>query len=129
MASVISLPIILLLSVMLLLGGCTQNREVLLDAKPADRAGNQPAATKATALPARQSQPAPSPAVEPFVAATSSANPFGLLLGSDDIDDPYRIALIKALGVTYFRPWYVNVEDWSGACYDLGCDLGPNAGL
>ena len=59
----------------------------------------------------------------------SSSNPFGLLLGADGIDDQYRVDLIKALGAPYFRPWYVNVEAWTGACYDLGCDLGPNAGL
>jgi acetyl esterase/lipase len=129
LASVISLPIVLLLSVMLLLGGCSQNRTVLLDATPADRVVNQPAVVKTTAVPTRQAQSTPTPTDVPFAAATSSANPFGLLLGSDDIDDVYRIALIKALGVTYFRPWYVTVEGWSGACYDLGCDLGPNAGL
>ncbi len=128
-ASVLSLPVVLLLSVMLLLGGCSQNREVLQDATPADRTANQPAVVKATAVPTRQPQATPSPTEVPFEASTSGANPFGLLLGSDDIDDTYRIALIKALGVTYFRPWYVNVEGWSGACYDLGCDLGPNAGL
>jgi acetyl esterase/lipase len=126
LASVINLPIILLLSVMLLLGGCTQKREVVLEATPTDRAVNQPAIVKVTLTPNR---PAPTPTSVSFVAATAGANPFGLLLGSDDIDDPHRIALIKALGVTYFRPWYVNVEGWSGACYDLGCDLGPNAGL
>ena len=129
LASVISLPAVLLFSVMLLLGGCNQSRAVLLNGTPVDQVSNQAASVKVTGIPSRQPQLAPSPTVASFVAATSSANPFGLLLGSDDIDDPYRIALIKALGVTYFRPWYVNVEGWSGACYDLGCDLGPNAGL
>jgi acetyl esterase/lipase len=129
LASVISLPVVLLLSVMLLLGGCSQNRTMLLEATPADRAANQPAVVKATAVPDLQPPPTQPPTDVPFAASASSANPFGLLLGSDDIDDAYRIALIKALGVTYFRPWYVNVEGWSGACYDLGCDLGPNAGL
>ena len=61
--------------------------------------------------------------------ATSGVNPFGLLLGADGIDDQYRVELAKALGVSYFRPWYVNVEAWNGACYDLACDSGPNAGL
>jgi acetyl esterase/lipase len=129
LASVISLPVVLLLSVMLLLGGCSQNRAVLLDATPADRVANQTAAVAATAIPSPQPPSTQPPTAVPFEASASGLNPFGLLLGSDDIDDVYRIALIKALGVTYFRPWYVNVEGWSGACYDLGCDLGPNAGL
>jgi acetyl esterase/lipase len=129
LASVISLPVVLLVSVILLLGGCSQNRTVLLDATPSNQVSNQPTVAKVTAIPVRQPQAAQPPTEAPFQAATSSSNPFGLLLGSDDIDDVYRIALIKALGVTYFRPWYVNVEGWSGACYDLGCDLGPNAGL
>jgi hypothetical protein len=51
-----------------------------------------------------------------------------LLLGADGIDDQYRVD-VRSVGRAYFRPWYVNVEAWYGACYDLACDLGPNAGL
>lgn len=129
LSSIIGLPAGLLLSVMLLLGGCSQNRAVQLDATPDAPIVNQPVAAKATAALVRQALPTQSPTEVPYEAPVAGPNPFGLLLGSDDIDEPYRIALIKALGVTYFRPWYVNVEGWSGACYDLGCDLGPNAGL
>ena len=86
----------------------------------------QPAAVKATPTLNRQSYSLPTAA--PLNVA-SGANPFGLLLGADGIDDQYRVELAKALGVSYFRPWYVNVEAWNGACYDLACDLGPNAGL
>jgi acetyl esterase/lipase len=131
LASALGLPILLLLSVALLLGGCNQNRAVIIEATPADRASdqaviNQSASAKATPTLNRQiqSQPAAAP-----LATGSGANPFGLLLGADGIDDQYRVELAKALGVSYFRPWYVNVEAWNGACYDLACDLGPNAGL
>ncbi len=133
LASVISLPIALLLLIALLLGGCSQNRAVIIEAAPADRASgqpvaNQPAAAKPTSLPTHQ-PPADSPPTAVALPAASGANPFGLLLGADGIDDQYRVELAKALGASYFRPWYVNVETWNGACYDLACDLGPNAGL
>jgi acetyl esterase/lipase len=131
LASVLGLPLVLLLLVALLLGGCNQNRAVIIEAAPDNRVSDrpvvsQPAAAKATPTLNRQSNSQPTAA--PFSTA-SGANPFGLLLGADGIDDQYRVDLVKALGVSYFRPWYVNVEAWSGACYDLACDLGPNAGL
>lgn len=133
LASVVSLPIILLLFIVLLLGGCQQNRAVIIEVAPADRVTdqpivNQPAAALPTALPTLLPPVASPPAVAPLPGA-SGANPFGLLLGADGIDDQYRVELAKALGVSYFRPWYVNVEAWNGACYDLACALGPQAGL
>ncbi len=131
LASVIGLPILSLLLVALSLGGCNQNRAVFIDATPADRMVDQavidqPASAKATPTLNRQSSSLPAAAQ---IVAASGANPFGLLLGADGVDDQYRVELVKALGVPYFRPWYVNVETWNGACYDLACDLGPNAGL
>jgi acetyl esterase/lipase len=130
-ASVIGMPLVLLLLITVLLGGCNQNRAVIIEATPVDRVSdqaviNQAAPAKATPtlnLPAA-GEPAPT-----ALPAASDANPFGLLLGADGIDDQYRVELAKALGVSYFRPWYVNLEAWNGACYDLACDLGPNAGL
>ncbi len=125
-AWVIGLPILSLLFVASLLGGCNQSRAVIIDATPVDdqAVANQPAAARATpTLNQKSSSP---PTVTPV---TSGSNPFGLLLGADNIDDSYRVELVKALGVPYFRPWYVNVEVWNGACYDPACDLGPNAGL
>jgi acetyl esterase/lipase len=129
--SVIGLPIVVLLLITFLLGGCSQNRTVIIEATSADRASdqtviNQSALAKATPTLNRQSYSQPTAAPRD---TTSGANPFGLLLGADGIDDQYRVELAKALGVSYFRPWYVNVEAWNGACYDLACDLGPNAGL
>ena len=133
LASVLGLPIGLLLFIALLLGGCSQNRAVIIEAAPANRlsdqaAARQPAVVKATAISDPQS-PADSASTAAPLSMASGANPFGLLLGADGIDDQYRVELAKALGVSYFRPWYVNVEAWNGACYDLACDLGPNAGL
>jgi acetyl esterase/lipase len=129
LASVIGVPLVLLLVITVLLGGCSQNRAVIIDATPADRAViNQSAPAKATPtlnVPALgESRAAAAPLPE-----ASGTNPFGLLLGADGIDDQYRVELAKSLGVSYFRPWYVNVEAWNGACYDLACELGPNAGL
>ncbi len=125
LASVIGLPILSLLLVALLLGGCNQNRAVIIDATPVDQTiANQRAAAEATPTLNRKSYSLPVSA-----PLSSGANPFGLLLGADGVDDQYRVNLAKALGVAYFRPWYVNVEAWNGACYDLACDLGPNAGL
>jgi acetyl esterase/lipase len=129
LASVFGLPIVLLLLIAMLLGGCNQNRAVIIEAAPADRASGQAAASKPAT--AQATRPAPSdvsPTALPL-PASADANPFGLLLGADGIDDQYRVELARALGVSYFRPWYVNVEAWNGACYDLACDLGPNAGL
>jgi acetyl esterase/lipase len=127
LASVVGLPILSLLLVILLLGGCSQNRVVIIDATPEDRRiAGRPAAAQATPT---LNPPADSlPTAAPLTAA-SGPNSFGLLLGAEGIDDQYRVELAKALGVSYFRPWYVNVEAWYGACYDLACDLGPNAGL
>ena len=131
LASVLGLPIGLLLLIAMLLGGCSRNRSVILEATPGDRMPdqaviNQSAPSKATPTLNRQSYSLPTAAPP---GADSGANLFGLLLGADSIDDQYRVELAKALGAAYFRPWYVNVEAWSGACYDVACDLGPNAGL
>ncbi len=125
LVSVLGLPGILLLFVALLLGGCSQNRKVIVEAAPVERvsgaAPNQSSVTRATATLPPRSKAVPNNA--------PNTNPFGLLLGADGLDDQYRVNLAKALGVSYFRPWYVTVETWNGACYDLACDLGPNAGL
>jgi acetyl esterase/lipase len=131
--SVLGLPVALLLLTVLLLGGCSQNRTVIIDATPDDRVSdqaviNQSAPAKATPtlnLPAAEK----SKLTPTSFPAASGANPFGLLLGADGVDDQYRVDLAKSLGAAYFRPWYVNLEAWNGACYDLACDLGPNAGL
>jgi acetyl esterase/lipase len=125
-ASVISLPTVTLLLIVLVLGGCSQNRTVIIDAT-ADRAvNNQSIAVRTTPTLNPQSHSQSVPAVR---NASTAANPFGLLLGAEGIDDQYRVELAKALGAAYFRPWYVNLAVWNGACYDLACDLGPNAGL
>ncbi|HTP07793.1 MAG TPA: alpha/beta hydrolase fold domain-containing protein [Anaerolineae bacterium] len=128
--SVLGLPIVLLLAMLVLLGGCSQNRTVIIDATPVDRVAEQAAVNRSVPAKATPTLNVPAGKSAPAAAPTaSSANPFGLLLGADGIDDQYRVELAKALGVIYFRPWYVNVETWNGACYDLACDLGPNAGL
>ena len=62
-------------------------------------------------------------------AADLAGNPFGLLLGGAALSDQQRVDLSQALGVTYFRPWYITVEGWAGACYDAACELAPRAGL
>ncbi|MFN8598566.1 MAG: alpha/beta hydrolase [Anaerolineae bacterium] len=62
-------------------------------------------------------------------STTQRLNPFGLLVGGDNLTDQHRVDLAKALGVTYFRPWYVTVEDWGGACLDPACELAQAAGL
>ena len=127
LVSVIAWPILSLLLVTLLLGGCNQNRVVIIDATPEDpTTANWPVPVRATPTFNRKAYSLPT--VAPLDIA-AGANPFGLLLGADGIDDQYRVELVKALGVSYLRPWYVNVEAWNGACYDLACDLGPNAGL
>ncbi len=131
LASVVGLPLMSLLLLAFLLGGCNQNRTVIVEATPDDPAakqttGQQPAGAKTTPTLNPKSYAPPTSAAP---AAASGSNPFGLLLGADGIDDQYRVELAKALGVAYFRPWYVNIESWNGACYDLACDLGPNAGL
>ena len=129
LASVIGLPAALLLLVGFLLGGCSQTRAVIIEATPDDLAViNQSAPLKTTPtlnLPALKSS---QPTMTPF-PAVSGMNPFGLLLGADGIDDQYRVELARSLGVAYFRPWYVNLDAWSGSCYDLACDIGPNSGL
>ena len=132
LVSVLGLPVALLLLTVILLGGCSQNRAVIIEATPADRVSdqaviNQAAPVKATPM---LNLPAAGESIPTTVSpAATGANPFGVLLGADGIDDQYRVELAKALGVSYFRPWYVNLEAWNGACYDLACDLGPNAGL
>lgn len=105
-------------------------------ADPAANAAADAAAPNVTidptnAAPAR-SVPAPTPTLQ--LAATlpptdPAGNPFGLLLGGAALSDQHRVDLSKALGAAYFRPWYVTVEDWEGACYDAACDLAPRAGL
>ncbi len=125
LASVIGLPILSLLLVALLLGACSQDRAVIIDATLVDQAiANRPSAARPTPTLNQQADALPKVAPQ-----SPGVNHFGLLLGADGIDDQYRVNLAKALGVSYFRPWYVNVEAWNGACYDLACDLGPNAGL
>ena len=60
---------------------------------------------------------------------STPTNPFGLLLGGENMTDQLRVDLAKALGVTYFRPWYTTIADWNGACLDPACDLARAAGL
>lgn len=132
-ASVIGMPLVLLLLITVLLGGCNQNRAVIIEATPVDRVSDQAVLNQAAPVKATPTLPQPAsakslPTAAPLPVA-SGTNPFGLLLGADGIDDQYRVELARALGVSYFRPWYVNLAAWNGACYDLACDLGPNAGL
>lgn len=75
-----------------------------------------------TLPPARSVPPAQA---EPAV----KRNPFGLLLGGDNLSDQHRVDLAKALGVAYFRPWYITLSDWAGFCYDPACELAQAAGL
>ncbi len=81
-------------------------------------------------------QPSPTPTLPPILTTPVAVaapgvvrNPFGLLLGGGLIDDQHRVDLARALGVQYFRPWYVTIEAWNGACYDPACDLARSAGL
>lgn len=120
-------PALLLAVLMLLVSGCSTPRQVILEADPTITSVPGIALTRMTLTPAARPAEAAPRLVD--AAPPPAGNPFGLLLGADDIDDPYRVDLIRALGVTYFRPWYVNVEGWSGVCYDLGCDLAESAGL
>ena len=84
-----------------------------------------------TAVSPTRSVPAPTSTLPIAATPTPAAvgNPFGLLLGGSELGDQHRVELSKALGAAYFRPWYVTVEDWEGACYDAACDLAPRAGL
>ncbi|MBI5566555.1 MAG: alpha/beta hydrolase [Chloroflexi bacterium] len=82
-------------------------------------------------LPAR-SVPAPTPTLQNATTLPTTdpvGNPFGLLLGGAALSDQHRVELSRALGAAYFRPWYLTVEDWEGACYDAACELAPRAGL
>jgi acetyl esterase/lipase len=136
--SVAALPLVLLLLTVALLSSCA-GREIVVEgtpppteAAPAARASTSGAgglnAPAVISMPTTENVSVPA-TPRPQVSAPSSENPIGLLLGADDIDDAYRIKLIQALGAAYFRPWYVTVEGWDGTCYDLGCELGPAAGL
>ncbi len=127
------MPLVLLLLITVLLGGCNQNRAVIIEATPVNRMSDQAVIHQAAVAQATPTLhlPAAAAGASTVVPAppASGANPFGLLLGADGIDDLYRVELARSLGVSYFRPWYVNLAAWNGACYDLACDLGPNAGL
>jgi acetyl esterase/lipase len=107
----------------IVLSSCSADRSVVT-ADPIVPA--MPAAIKATPI-STATLPPVMPALTPV--PDRHRNPFGLLLGSESLSDQQRIALIKALGVNYFRPWYVTAADWNGACYDPACDMAKDAGL
>lgn len=41
-------------------------------------------------------------------------NPFGVMLDGSGVDTPTRIVAARELGVTYFRPGDISLEDWNG---------------
>lgn len=57
----------------------------------------------------------------------SRPNPFGVMLPSQLVRTPEGIEVAKTLGVVYFRPASVFLDQWNGTC--LECELALNAGL
>jgi acetyl esterase/lipase len=106
--------------------GCQADRSAAAPDPIEPFAPSVPLAIQPSPIPAQPIAPARPAAAAPSI---DHRNPFGLLLGSENLSDQHRVDLIKAMGVTYFRPWYVTVEDWTGACPDPACDLALNAGL
>lgn len=50
----------------------------------------------------------------PIASAEELRNPFGVMLGGDGLRMPERVALAKELGVPYFRPWDLSLDEWKG---------------
>lgn len=63
----------------------------------------------------------------PASAVQAAQSPIGLMLGAPRLNVTRRIALVKELGVTYFRPNAIFVESWTGRCED--CEAARAAGL
>lgn len=112
-----------LLTLGVLLSACGAPAAAEPRREPAQFPASSQIAPTAT-LPPRLSTPPPAAAV-PDV----KRNSFGLLLGGDNLSDQHRVDLVKALGVAYFRPWYISLADWIGFCYDPACELAQAAGL
>lgn len=60
-------------------------------------------------------------------AAQEQENPFGLMLGAKSMPIERRIALVKELGVLYFRPNSLVLSEWKGTNHE--CDAALKAGL
>jgi hypothetical protein len=63
----------------------------------------------------------------PVSSLTAARNPFGLMIGLDPSSQ--RVPFAREMGVSYFRPWDVTVEDWNGSCSDRACTAAQSAGL
>lgn len=77
----------------------------------------QPAATAATAWPVAR-VPVPHP---------TGRNPFGVMLPSRVVRSAQGMPVAKALGVVYFRPASIFLDQWNGTCAE--CDMALRAGL
>ena len=98
----------------------------------------QPSSEAPSATPPRPSvaTTAPTPAASPGVAtptatagtaAPARENPFGLMLPSQLVRSSQGMAIAKGLGVVYFRPASIFLDEWNGSCPE--CDIGRDAGL
>ncbi len=63
----------------------------------------------------------------PVSSPTAAGNPFGLMIDLDPSSQ--RVPFALEMGVAYFRPWDVTVEDWNGSCSDHACEAAQSAGL
>lgn len=93
-------------------------------------------APSATPPPPSVATTAPTPAASPGVAtptatagtaAPARENPFGLMLPSQLVRSSQGMAIAKELGVVYFRPAAIFLDEWNGSCPE--CDIGRDAGL
>jgi hypothetical protein len=101
--------------------------------RPPDRVPEEP-----TAMPSRPAATitAPQPTAnatvpQPGASATAprptGQNPFGLMLPSQLVRSSQGMQIAKALGVVYFRPSAIFLDEWNGTCPE--CDIALKAGL
>lgn len=98
-----------------------------------------PLRANGTAAPSTAGTPSPGGTPVPTVAGTrppagtagpqpARANPFGVMLAAQVVDSAQGMSLVKALGVTYFRPpQAIFIDQWNGTCAE--CDAALQAGL
>jgi hypothetical protein len=59
--------------------------------------------------------------------APASQNPFGLMLPSRLVRSPGGMKVARNLGVVYYRPSSIFLNEWNGTCAE--CDIAQRAGL
>ncbi len=63
----------------------------------------------------------------PSAPRATGQNPLGLMLPSQRVRSSQGMQIAKALGVVYFRPSAIFLDEWNGTC--LECDIALKAGL